>query len=92
MKPHNAQVCTCGHRCVIHGSRSAGAFVGIGQGPCGWPGCDCDGFAATGEHTYAPITGVPDHTRPTSVEDRTCPDCRAEPGEPCHWHCSSRWA
>ena len=22
---------------------------------------------------------------------RTCPDCQAGPGEPCHWACSSWW-
>lgn len=21
----------------------------------------------------------------------TCPDCGADPGEPCHWDCSSNW-
>ena len=92
MKQHDAQVCTCAHRCATHGSYIAGEFVGIGQGPCGWPGCDCDRFAAGGAHSYTPITAAPDYTRPPGVEVGTCPDCRAEPGEPCHWACSSWWA
>jgi hypothetical protein len=91
-KQTDAQVCTCGHRCAAHGSYLDGALVGIGQGPCGWPQCSCDHFAASGAHSEEPFVPVPDYSRTPAVEDRTCPDCHAEPGEPCHWACSSWWA
>jgi hypothetical protein len=91
MKHHDAQVCTCAHRCITHGSYVAGDFVGIGQGPCGWRGCDCEHFAASGAISDTDH-GRPGLHRPQTVKDRTCPDCHAAPGEPCHWACSSWWA
>ena len=91
LRERNAHICTCTHRCATHGSYVAGEFVGVGFGPCGWPGCACDRFTDSGAKSYEPITPVPDYGRNPPIEDRTRPDCQAGPGEPCHWACSSWW-
>ena len=43
---------------------------------------------ASAADTFVP---VPDYDRNPAIGSRTCPDCQAAPGEPCHWACSSRW-
>jgi hypothetical protein len=91
LRERDAHICLCTHRCATHGSYVAGEFVGIGFGPCGWPGCDCDRFTDSGAKSYDPIIPVPDYDREQPIEHRTCPDCHADPGEPCHWACSSWW-
>lgn len=92
MKDRDPQVCTCGHRCITHGSYIDGQCTGVGQGPCGWPRCECARFAASGAVSTSPLIPVPDYTRANPAKDRTCPDCHAPPGEPCHWVCSTWWS
>jgi hypothetical protein len=91
MRERDARICTCTHCGASYRCYEDGEFVGIGLGPCGWPGCDCDRFADSGAKSYQPISPVPDYNRDPPIEDRTCLDCQAGPGEPCHWACSSWW-
>ncbi len=94
LKAHDAQVCTCGHRCITHGSYDGQRFVGVGLGRCGWPCCDCTKFSASGTSSPTAFEPIPDYDRePTDSQlNSTCHDCQAPPGETCHWACSSWWA
>lgn len=40
----DAAPCTCKHLNASHGSYTADGFAGIGNGPCGFGGCDCTAF------------------------------------------------
>lgn len=36
LRARDNALCTCGHKCVSHGSYLDGAFIGVGAGPCGF--------------------------------------------------------
>jgi hypothetical protein len=93
LKEHDARLCTCGHRCITHGSFDRHGFVGVGLGPCGWPRCDCPQFSPTGTSTHTALSPRPDYPRAPEAEAlaRHCSDCHAPPDELCHWACSSWW-
>lgn len=95
LREHDAQVCTCGHRCITHGSYGQDqTFIGVGLGPCGWPRCECVKFTPSGASSSTGFVPIPDYDREPSESElnSTCDDCHAAPGEHCHWACSSWWA
>jgi hypothetical protein len=45
----------------------------------------------SGDETHGDDMTSPEMPRPRYPLDEACPDCLAQPGEPCHPDCSTNW-